>query len=207
MVHPATFAVCPLASVRLDRGVEVGRAIATGFLWRAETDWFLVTNWHNVTGRNPDTGKCLGSFTPTHLEVGIRIRQQLPTGKEGVLSQTISIPLYTEDRPNWLEHPTRHVVDCVALPLWQETLPPSLFSKALNEADLVTKYTPDIGDDCFVVGYPKGLAGHFNTPIWKRASIASEPDLDHNSLPMLLVDTATREGMSGSPVLVRHSGL
>jgi hypothetical protein len=39
-----------------------------------------------------------------------------------------------------------------------------------------------------------------------ESSIASEPDLDVDHLPKLLVDTATRKAMSGSEVFARHSG-
>ena len=38
-------------------------------------------------------------------------------------------------------------------------------------------------------------------PIWKRASIATEPSLPAFNEPCFLVDSATREGMSGSPVV------
>lgn len=36
---------------------------------------------------------------------------------------------------------------------------------------------------------------------------STEPELDHDKLPLLLVDTATRQGMSGSPGVLRHSGV
>ena len=57
-----------------------------------------------------------------------------------------------------------------------------------------------MGDDVFVIGFPldNKPTGHF--PIWKRASVASEMDVPLNGLPAFLIDTATRPGMSGSPV-------
>ena len=58
----------------------------------------------------------------------------------------------------------------------------------------------------FVLGYPKGISGGRGFPIWKRASIATEPDIQHDGLPKLLVDTATREGMSGAPVVAIADG-
>ena len=39
-------------------------------------------------------------------------------------------------------------------------------------------------------------------PIWKKASVASEPELDVENLPYFFADTATRTGMSGSPVVL-----
>jgi hypothetical protein len=41
-------------------------------------------------------------------------------------------------------------------------------------------------------------------PIWKRASIGTEPLIDLDGVPKVMIDTATREGMSGSLVLARH---
>ena len=38
-------------------------------------------------------------------------------------------------------------------------------------------------------------------PIWKRASIATEPRVRRSRPLHILIDTATREGMSGAPVL------
>jgi hypothetical protein len=59
--------------------------------------------------------------------------------------------------------------------------------------------------DVFVLGYPFGndLRGF---PVWKRGSIASEPHLARGSTDYFLVDTASRPGMSGSPVIRRSWG-
>jgi hypothetical protein len=54
----------------------------------------------------------------------------------------------------------------------------------------------------FILGYPRGLTKQGILPIWKRATIASEPLIDlEGGVPAMLVDSVTREGMSGSPVL------
>jgi hypothetical protein len=62
----------------------------------------------------------------------------------------------------------------------------------------------EAGLDCFILGHPEGITGPVFTPVWKRGSIATEP---HPNQPTFLVDSATRQGMSGSPVIARHSGL
>ena len=62
------------------------------------------------------------------------------------------------------------------------------------------------GDDCFVLGYPKNIDAGLDLPLWKRASIASEPSIDHGGLPRLLIDTATRKGMSGAPIVAISNG-
>lgn len=60
--------------------------------------------------------------------------------------------------------------------------------------------------DVFVLGFPLGWTGGAKYPIWKRASIASEPLFDLDDLPKMYIDTATRQGMSGSPVFAKCSG-
>lgn len=62
-----------------------------------------------------------------------------------------------------------------------------------------------VSNDVFILGYPKGI-GTEGLPIWKRASIASEPGIDVDGHPKLLVDTATTQGMSGAPVVQRVDG-
>jgi hypothetical protein len=59
-----------------------------------------------------------------------------------------------------------------------------------------------IGMDVFILGYPFGSKPPA-FPVWKRGSIASEPDLVRLSTGYYLVDTASRPGMSGSPVILR----
>jgi hypothetical protein len=59
-----------------------------------------------------------------------------------------------------------------------------------------------VGMDVFILGYPFG-AQPPAFPIWKRGSIASEPYLVHSTTGYYLVDTASRPGMSGSPVILR----
>jgi hypothetical protein len=61
---------------------------------------------------------------------------------------------------------------------------------------------PRVAAEVFILGYPKGLSMQGVMPVWKRGSIASEPLFDvMDQAPAFLVDAATRDGMSGSPVL------
>ncbi len=63
------------------------------------------------------------------------------------------------------------------------------------------------GMDVFVLGYPRGISGGGRFPLWKRGSIASEPDVNIDDLPKMYIDTATREGMSGAPVYAQEVGV
>ena len=62
-----------------------------------------------------------------------------------------------------------------------------------------------VGAEVFVLGYPFGI-GPCGLPIWKRGSIASEPDILSPDQLYIFIDTASRPGMSGSPVIRRSWG-
>lgn len=62
-------------------------------------------------------------------------------------------------------------------------------------------YAP-AGAEVFILGFPLGLALQGTLPIWKRGSVASEPLVNvAGQMPIFFVDSATRHGMSGSPVV------
>lgn len=117
--------------------------------------------------------------------------------------------LYDDDSnqsPIWFEHPTHgSAVDAVAIPI--EDLEQTAAVAANAESLELSRLKLSPGMDAFVLGYPRGISGGGRFPIWKRGSIASEPDVDIDGLPKFFIDTATREGMSGSPVYAQESGL
>src|SRR5262249_16465295 len=49
-----------------------------------------------------------------------------------------------------------------------------------------------------------GLITGAPSPVWKRGTIATDPTFDPGGLPQMYVDSATRQGMSGSVVIARH---
>jgi hypothetical protein len=60
----------------------------------------------------------------------------------------------------------------------------------------------EIGMEVFILGYPFEIKPPAY-PVWKRGSIASEPQLARLTTDYMLVDTASRPGMSGAPVIRR----
>lgn len=58
-----------------------------------------------------------------------------------------------------------------------------------------------VADDLFILGYPKGIVDQNVQPLWKRATVATQPDHGWNGQRTFLVDCASREGMSGAPVV------
>jgi hypothetical protein len=105
-------------------------------------------------------------------------------------------------QPRWLIHPRhRSKVDVVAIPL-EVSHEVQLFPiNKLKSDDLAVT----VGMDVFVIGYPYGLSAA-ELPVWKRGSIASEPEVTDEAQQYVLIDTASRPGMSGSPVIRRTYG-
>jgi hypothetical protein len=176
---------------------ETYLSIGTAFVWNLEDKYWLITNWHNASGRDPNTGKHLSDTAaePNRIKVWFNAKGQLgdKTAKFVDVRNEAGEPL-------WLVHPTHgNNIDVVALSLPNyddvEMFP---INTSPNEDLLI-----NIGVDVFVLGYPFGI-GPAGLPIWKRGSIASEPELAGTEQQLyLFVDTASRPGMSGSPVIRR----
>jgi hypothetical protein len=168
---------------------------ATAFIWQQEQKHFLVTNWHNVSGKDPFTGKHLSKTAAEPDCVKIWFNGKA-LGQKFFKFEPLRD---TSDRPLWWVHPQHgSKIDVVALPV-----------DAPDDAEMhpINRMPSDqlailIGMDVFVLGYPFGI-GMAGLPVWKRASIASEPQLVSTGPPFFLVDTASRPGMSGSPVVRR----
>jgi hypothetical protein len=81
---------------------------------------YFVTNWHNVTGRHPETRE------PLHPDGGVPDQLKIFFNKDGALGSWVAKiePLYDSDgQPLWFEHPTHPggKVDAVALPITDES--------------------------------------------------------------------------------------
>lgn len=182
-------------------------SLGTGFFYEFSGSYYLITNWHNVSGRHPKT------FKPLSAHAGLPDRITLTVSKSGALGQWVEfeLPLYSDagsteqpTNPVWYVHPRLHQqVDVVAIPIKS---PAGTQIYPINNMSTVSDLRLIVSGDVFVLGYPKGISGGGSFPIWKRASIATEPQIDLDNLPMMLVDTATREGMSGGPVLAMAAG-
>jgi hypothetical protein len=53
-----------------------------------------------------------------------------------------------------------------------------------------------------VIGFPFGWTGGGSIGIWVQGAIATEPELPYDEKPCFLIDSRTREGQSGSPVIL-----
>ena len=154
----------------------------TGFAYRDDDRYYLVTNWHNVSGRNPMTGACLAKSGAVPDAVITMFRQK----SQPANCRPETIDIYHDGQmldPVWYEHPhLGHAVDVVAIPLPRKISDTyKLFP--INEIDFDSKFKEKVADEAFVVGYPFSNTTYLQMPIWKKASIASEPDIDVDKLP------------------------
>ncbi|WP_369029262.1 S1 family peptidase [Streptomyces adonidis] len=165
---------------------------ATGFIVKHEGKDFLVTNWHVLAGRHQQHFQPLSrtGASPDSIEICHHTERLGET-------RLITEPLYEGIAPLWLEHPTlkRHV-DIAILPLTQIGSGIRLFPhNAYPDVPLKTLVT----DTAFVVGFPYAVRVADFTAVWTSGSIASEPGLSFQGLPVFLIDSKTRHGQSGSP--------
>jgi hypothetical protein len=101
-------------------------------------------------------------------------------------------------KAQWYEHPSKgQDVDVGILPIGAGAV--GLAKDILGGQD--PNMFIDSGQEVFLPGYPLGLSHAGKMPIWKRASVASSLEFGEGIHTKILVDTATREGMSGSPCL------
>jgi hypothetical protein len=178
----------------------------TGFIYKKEENYYLITNWHIVSGKHPDTGAHLSADAGEPNVVCTYFRDRDNPGS----THKEIIRLYADDdmqKPIWKEHPLhKSKVDVVAIPL-QDTITNKYGMFPINDIQFDSEYKEEVADEAFVIGYPFAEPTYIALPIWKKASISSEPDVNINQLPMMYIDSATRSGLSGSPVIMQRIGV
>lgn len=180
-----------------------GQPLSTGTAFVVNTPTkgpYLITNRHNVTGINQETGALLSTMG------GIPSDIKITHNRKGSLGQWVerTEALFIRDNPRWVEHPALgEKADFIALPLTQLTDVEIYPYDPMNPG-------PEIqvgpADPVSVIGFPFGItAGDFYA-VWATGFLASEPDINFNNLPIVLIDCRSRQGQSGSPVLAYRAG-
>lgn len=204
MIHRLSRATTYITThfVNASSGKLEARSRATGFFIRVRTAILLVTNWHVVTGINPAEPTSMRAPAPHLLKATL-------VGKDGMVTE-LSLPLYNSDlTPRWEEHPDGSGVDLAiyALPLGLE----AYFDFVdIHSAEDAVDIKETVAKDVFIIGYPFsrdemeegfGKKSPYYLPVWKRGTIASEPAVQFEKR-RLLIDSLSRPGMSGSPIVV-----
>ena len=205
MIDPFSVCACPLTLICQQKVMGT----ATSFFWKYDSKTYLISNWHVFSGREPSSGQ------PKDRKFGaLPDSFQIAGVTKNNLNEpfTLTIPIVDSNNKNiWIQHKKfGRSVDVAAIEI-DRILKSLGYSDVLdvfpclNEAPQVTDMGSMIGQDVFILGFPLNIMKTGTFPIWKRASIATEFDFPIDGLPCFLVDTATREGMSGSAVIQRAS--
>ncbi|MBR2803199.1 trypsin-like peptidase domain-containing protein [Candidatus Saccharibacteria bacterium] len=182
-------------------------ASATGFLVDVEGKLFLVSNWHVFSGHEfnnayTDLVKEPHGALPERITLHGLVKEQRVSL---LLSDTSNTPLWSHDKES--------AVDIAVMELSPNNANAirKLGWHAINEIPSQEDLLLEVTDSVFIVGYPYGKRAsmEYNAmPIYKSGSIASEPALSYfPGRKSFLIDSITRPGMSGSPVIaVSHNG-
>lgn len=159
----------------------------------------LITNRHNVTGRNQITGACLNKQGAIPDKITIYFHEN---AEQIGRWKRIDLPLYRpDDTPFWIEHPRlRETADIVALNLtWGSDI--NKFPYYLNTDLDRVKMVVSPAETISVIGFPFGQSSKERFPIWATGFLAQELSLVTPDNPVFLIDCRTRQGQSGSAVI------
>ena len=211
---------CPFQLELFDQAGTI--ATGTAFFYQSkQKQSFLITNWHNVSGRHfiSREPNMSGTGTP-RFPTGLRAKLMSDTGMTDAKGSSLlslrntDIALYDHEYlPVWFDHPQLgSLCDIVALPLDRpESVRPEFHRAANTVSKLRVPVIP--GGNVFIIGYPLGISVSAGLPVFKSGYIASEPHFPVTlpkspqvTVPAFFIDSQTREGMSGSPVFAEYVG-
>ncbi|MCF6362380.1 MAG: hypothetical protein L3J88_03310 [Gammaproteobacteria bacterium] len=207
-------------------------SIGSGVIYQHGSDYYIVTAWHNLTGRHSETLKPLSKelAIPDNIVVNLAVS----TPEFLVQRHPITLPLNDGEKSLFYIHPENWPrIDVAAIPfnprndflseLYLSTgeqrdirFSPimQVLGKGTTEICPIQKYlVPDsdvidrwfqsveVTEELFIPGYPHNVQDYYSQPVWKRATIASSVQQGWNREPKFLIDSASKSGMSGSPVL------
>ena len=206
-------------------------AIGTGSIYKKEDKFYIITAWHNVTGRHPETFKPLNKdcAVPDKIVVNFCL---LMGG--GWTRMAISLSLHDDERSCFYIHPKNWPrVDVVAIPFDPYAAHPIAGTLSdgsdikisvplfMNSGEgMHTSISPiqdhilkrdrmvddwfegvDVTEELFIPGFPQNVHDMHMQPVWKRGTIASSVQMGWNREKKFLIDSASKSGMSGAPVL------
>lgn len=219
----STYSQCPFEIQMWDDHGML--STGSGFFYELDNTWFLVTNWHNLSGKNFLNNRPLMESRrfPTYIKVKLSSYEipGIPLQKNSFTTVAQDVAIYENNQPLWFEHPTwGSFCDVVALPMERPQSCPEFMHNAANRIS-ATRIPVEPGCAVFIIGFPRSISVGFGLPLWKSGYIASEPFYDvtiggetsemgglqnGTKLPAFFIDSQTREGMSGSPVFALYIG-
>ena len=218
------YVLCPfqIQMCDLQRGISLG----TAFFYDYQGETFIITNWHNVTGKDPFTGKWIDSVrTPLYT----RAKWPVVDHNSNLVDDDVKVAHFEAQRidieddtgPLWYEHPTLgSLCDVVAIPSERPSDWPATAHVPANKID-ETKIPIEPGLKIMVVGFPRGMSTGPGLPLMKTGFLSSMPGYEirlnaefseiggmkgGTAIPAMFLDVHTVSGMSGSPVFGEYTG-
>ncbi len=182
-----------------DEGINTKLSTATAFSYKYCDKKYLVTNYHVAYGRNAITNK------PLDTNGGIPNKMLIYHYEPRRTNSSILQYELTYSNEN---NPFRYMmIDGKIADVAICELPTNFIGVCINEVENIfgepsveENIQLEITESLYVLGYPRGIHVLY-TPVWKRSSIATEPNIDIDNMPCFYIDSTTREGMSGAPVV------
>jgi len=210
IIHAHSFTVVQIEL--FSTHTKVGMGHGTGFFVEFRESVYLVTNYHLVSGYLPGGQEAFhpSGAIPGSIKFDCVLYKPINEIDNKHLDVSITTTLYHKDgRKKWLEHPELgNLCDVVAIELedlvFKEFEDGFMLKTVSIERELEYDIFPRIMDGVFITGYPlKKEQSLSKYPIYKYGRIASEPD-DKQNGERYYVDSKTKPGMSGSPVIRRE---
>lgn len=174
---------------------EVGTG--TGFFIFIDGRKYIVSAWHVIAGRDPTTGQPRNEYgiTPDRMRLAV---SSLDKTQLMWTFQIVDLGSAIDGSATWYSHPVLgQDVDIAVVPLG-ENFNSGLAKDILDPDGYDPNMHIDTGAEVFLPGFPLGIGDHL-FPVWKRASVATSLEWGEGEKLRFLVDTASREGMSGAP--------
>jgi hypothetical protein len=180
-------------------------ANATGFFFSTTTKTYFITNNH-VVGDKFFKDEYLQLHH--HAAPADSIPNKLIVRVYGYgINRTFNItfPINQSYIKFYNDVTKNNLMDVVAIPVNDAIKIQLNNTVALSAQDINSDLVLAPSTELFIVGFPYDFARFGVYPIWKRGTIASEPNMRDVNNSEFWIDATTRGGMSGSPVFFRGS--
>jgi hypothetical protein len=175
---------------------------ATGFIVSYNQKYFLVTNYHVLTGKNSLTFE----FVPTVKELASSVFVIFRPTDTGMLYYPMKYPLYQPDKSkNFGTYSYSDKVHLLDLAVMQIEPPVGAKKYFMETKDIDTSTSVSEGTELICLGFPNGKF----IDTWKPTkielrSVVNKDAIDEEN-PLLYFNNTTASGMSGSPVYLKNN--
>ena len=193
------------------------------------TAWHVLSGRHFIS-KQPISPV---GWLPQTIQTAVQLELDEGSGTVSIGPLEFTARIYSKGNPIWLVDGQRgSALDVAVIPLRDfvgqvdDPTDAAQLKEVVDKLDGSTTYSPlsftslparllshrnpnfsnelTVAQDVFLIGYPEAIGSPGHPAIWKRGTIASEPSFPLNGRPCFLIDSATRPGLSGSPVVARY---